>query len=300
MVEMQTISRGDTGAAVEDIQNRLCLIGLLDEKQIDGVFGDDTAYAVEEFCRKSPRLMEVTSDVDSNVWAALVDASYNLGDRTLYLKMPYFHGHDVVELQTALGALGFFCGSTDGIFGASTEDALRKFQMNLGLPSDGIAGAFTYSALRHLEHSWAGKGSIERKGRLGFARAADVLEKNAVCLFGTDDFTRSIASRMSNLSFATNPSSKIVSADMLSVEPDEDMLILQISTDAGDNSVPTVVFTEDDTLAEKMRGALQMAKTNMPLRMRIVFPEKSWSGAGEERTAQHYAITLLDALCLAL
>ena len=35
--------------------------------------------------------------------------------------MPYFHGHDVLELQQALGALGFVCGTRDGIFGAHTE-----------------------------------------------------------------------------------------------------------------------------------------------------------------------------------
>ena len=302
---MKTISQGAKGAAVEDIQSRLCLLGLLDEADVNGVFDEATVAAVEDFTQRTPGIAKPTGAVDSKVWAALVDASYNLGDRTLYLRMPYFHGHDVVELQTALGALGFFCGTTDGIFGAHTEDALRKFQMNLGLPSDGIAGAFTYSALRHLEHSWSGKGSLERKGRLGFARAADVLAKNAICLFGTDDFTRSIASRMSNLSFATSPSSKIVSAEMLSVEPDDNMLILQISTTMGDNSIPTVVYSEDESgpdgsLADKLAGALQMARTNAPLRMRIVFPEKSWMDAGAERTAQHYAIVLLDALCMVL
>ena len=34
---------------------------------------------------------------------------------------------------------------------------------------------------------------------------------NALCLFGTQEFTRSVASRMSNLALATNPASKIVS-----------------------------------------------------------------------------------------
>ena len=45
----------------------------------------------------------------------------------------------------------------DAIFGAHTEEALRRFQLNLGLPSDGIAGAYTYAALRNLAHSWVGK-----------------------------------------------------------------------------------------------------------------------------------------------
>lgn len=99
----------------------------------------------------------------------------------------------------------------DAIFGAHTEEALRRFQLNLGLPSDGIAGAYTYAALRNLAHSWVGKEATHSPVRhLGFARAADVLERNAVCLFGTDEFSRAVASRMSNVAQATNPASKII------------------------------------------------------------------------------------------
>ena len=117
--------------------------------------------------------LPLTDEVTEKVWAALVDASFTLGDRTLYLRMPHFHGHDVLELQHALGALGFACGATDGIFGAFTELALRKFQLNLGLPSDGIAGAYTYAAIRNLHHSWEGKEAVHGSSHLGFARAAD-------------------------------------------------------------------------------------------------------------------------------
>lgn len=307
---MNTISQGDKGAAVEDIQQRLHLLGFLAEGDIDGEFGPSTADAVRAFCASKasiPQGEDATSAalradgaVDSKVWSSLVDASYNLGDRTLYLRMPYFHGHDVTELQMALGALGFFYGKEDGIFGAHTEAALRKFQMNLGLPSDGIAGAYTYSALRRLEHSWAGKESLRRNMPLGFARAADVLEGNALCLFGMDDFTRSIASRMSNLAYATNPASKIVSAEMLSVTPDEGMVLVQISTEVIDDSTPTVVYSDDGSLPERLSGALEMARSNAPLRVRVVFSEESWMDAGADRTAQHYAIVLLDALCMVL
>ena len=146
MTLMETIKRHDTGPAVEDVQQRLVTIGLLDPADVDGAFGDTTAEAVQAFCGGAG--LPLTDEVTEKVWAALVDASFTLGDRTLYLRMPHFHGHDVLELQHALGALGFACGATDGIFGAFTELALRKFQLNLGLPSDGIAGAYTYAAIR--------------------------------------------------------------------------------------------------------------------------------------------------------
>lgn len=301
---IKTIKQGASGAAVEDIQQRLHLVGYLDEADIDGSYGEKTASAVKSFCEQHDcGYMTDAGDrgeVDSSVWAALVDATYNLGDRTLYLRMPFFHGHDVVELQQALGALGFFCGEEDGIFGGHTEDALRKFQMNMGIPSDGIAGAYTFTALHNLEHSWVGKGAHHKVGPLGFARAADVLEQNALCLFGTDDFTRSVASRMSNLALATNPSSKIVSAEMLSVAPDPGMLLAQISTDAGDDAAPAVIYSDDDSLANRLSGALKVARTKAPLRIRIVIPETTWMEAGAERSAQHFAITLLDALCQVL
>ena len=116
---MKEINFGDTGAAVEDVQQRLATIGMLEQDQVDGVFGDTTAAAIREF-----RMRNGLGDgdtIDDKVWATLVDASYHFGDRTLYLRMPYFHGHDVLELQQALGALGFPTGHEDGIFGAFTS-----------------------------------------------------------------------------------------------------------------------------------------------------------------------------------
>lgn len=297
MAAMDSIKRGDTGAAVEDVQERLALLGLLAPEAVSGVFDEATAKALSAFCRAQD--MPPCDEVTSKVWAALVDATYHMGDRTLYLRMPYLHGNDVLELQRALGALGFACGADDGIFGAITEMALRKFQVNMGLPSDGIAGAYTFAALRHLEHSWAGKEPPHATRSLGFARAADVLEAHALCLFGTDSFTREVAQCMSNLALATNPASRIVSADALSVAPDEDMLLVQIALEPGEDAVPEVIYDEE-TLPRRLSAAIQTARAAKPLRVKVVLPGPSWMDAGEQRSAQHYAITLLDGLCAVL
>lgn len=297
---MDTIRRHDTGAAVEDVQQRLATIGLLEESDADGVFGDETAAAVLAFCTRVG--LPPSEEVDAKAWTALVDASFQLGDRTLYLRMPHFHGHDVSELQQALGALGFACGVTDGIFGAYTELALRKFQLNLGLPSDGIAGAYTYAAVRNLHHSWEGKEAVRNTVHLGFARAADVLEQNALCLFGTRDFTRSVASRMSNLALATSPASKIMSADSLLVAPDESMLLVHIllQDEEEAEAIPRVSFDDDDMLSLRLEAAIGVADANTPSRIAVELPGTMWEDAGTGRSAQHYAITLLDALCTAL
>ena len=298
---MKAIEIGQTGPAVEDVQHRLMLIGHLAEDQVTGSYDEATAQAVRAFCRNVG--VPESSEVTEKVWAALVDASFNLGDRTLYLRMPYFHGHDVYELQHALGALGFFYGDDDAIFGAHTEDALRRFQLNMGLPSDGIAGAYTYAALRNLAHSWVGKEATHGPVRhLGFARAADVLERNAVCLFGTDEFSRSVASRMSNVSVATNPASKIISADSLSVPPDASMMLVHVvlSAEDAEAGVPLVSYEDEGTLALRLTSAVDAARDARWPRVSVLLPGKVWLEAGPERSAQHYAITLLDALCSAL
>ena len=295
---MDRIGYNDTGAAVEDVQQKLASLGFLASEQCTGTFSDATAAAVAAFCSDAgiePRLY-----VDDTVWAALIDATFTLGDRTLYLHMPYFHGNDVRELQTALNALGFSCG-LDGIFGAHTEAALRRFQTNMGLPSDGIAGAFTYRAIKNLRHSWEGKPGPQAEVHLGFARAADVLERNALCLFGTDAFSRSVAARMSNLALATNPASKIMSAESLLVAPDENMLLVHIVLDGSEQAagVGVVSFQDEATLARRLRAGIASATTTPP-RIAIALPGTTWEDAGEGRSAQHFAITLLDALCLAL
>lgn len=298
---METIRPGDKGSAVEDVQQRLVTVGYLQEGAVDGVFGDVTSAAVSRFRKESG--LTPGDEVDERTWSALVDASYHIGDRTLYLRMPYFHGHDVFELQQALGALGFSSGREDGIFGAYTEDGVRKFQRNMGLPSDGIVGAYTYEAIRNLHHSWEGKKPINMQLNLGFARAADVLERNALCLFGTDDFTRGVASRMSNLSLATNPSSKLVSADSLLVPPDENMLLVHIvlpGEEMVDERTPRVAFEPDDTLALRLAPAVSAAYRRQPPRIAVELPGSMWEDAGEARSMQHFAISLLDALCAAL
>ena len=300
---MDTIRLHDTGAAVEDVQRRLAIAGFLDEAEVTGTFDDRTQQALRAFARHFR--LPATDMVDDKTWATLVDASFNMGDRTLYLHMPYFHGADVVQLQRALGALGFANGEHDGIFGAHTELALRKFQTNMGLPSDGIAGAYTFAALRNLSHSWEGKEAAHLPRTLGFARAADVLEAHALVLFGTDEFTRQVASRMSNLSLATNPASRMVSADALLVPPDDTMLLVQVTLPEAEAAAdaPRVAYDDEDTLSLRLRSALNAARdprAPRPARVIVELPGTVWEDAGAARSAQHFAITLLDALCAAL
>lgn len=296
---MDPIKKNDTGAAVEDVQRRLAKAGYLAENQVTGTFGAETENAVSALCLDCG--IETRTEVDDTVWTKLVDASFELGDRNLFLRVPFFHGADVRTLQEALSALGFACGVADGIFGVHTEDALRRFQLNMGLPTDGIAGAFTFRALIHLQHSWKGKDSYSPVPRLGFARAAQVLESNLICLFGTSEFTRSVAARMSNLALATTPASKVTSAESLLVAPDKSMYFVQIlvGNEKPASTVPTVDFVDEESLPDRM-GQAFMATKGHQRRIAVRLPEEGWEDAGEDRSAQHYAIVLLDALCSGL
>ena len=81
---MDRIKRNDKGPAVEDVQQRLVAADCLSAGAVSGVFDDATVAAVRAFCVKSG--LPAAEGVDEKVWAALVDATYNLGDRTLYVQ----------------------------------------------------------------------------------------------------------------------------------------------------------------------------------------------------------------------
>jgi N-acetylmuramoyl-L-alanine amidase len=87
---------------------------------------------------------------DDVTWHTLVEASWVLGDRVLYLRSPNLRGDDVGELQQLLGRLGFDPGRIDGIFGRDTSVAVVEFQRNVGLTADGLCGAETVRALRRV------------------------------------------------------------------------------------------------------------------------------------------------------
>lgn len=56
-------------------------------------------------------------------------------------------GTQVVQLQKALNNKGYWCGSTDGIFGSKTKSAVISFQKSAKITVDGIVGTQTRNAL---------------------------------------------------------------------------------------------------------------------------------------------------------
>lgn len=68
------------------------------------------------------------------------------GDFTRMLKKG-MKGEDVRTMQVYLNALGYNCGTADGIFGNKTVEAVKAFQSAEGLTVDGIAGTQTLEML---------------------------------------------------------------------------------------------------------------------------------------------------------
>lgn len=56
-------------------------------------------------------------------------------------------GRAVVLLQQLLEAQSYRTGGIDGIFGSKTEQAVRTYQKNFGLPQDGVVGPQTWDKL---------------------------------------------------------------------------------------------------------------------------------------------------------
>ena len=117
---------GNTESAVEKFQKAKGL-------QVDGIAGEDTVTAL------------------GGKWGAAADepaAGWTVS-RLLKKVSPLMKGDDVKNLQKALIANGYSCGSqgADGEFGSGTESAVEKFQKAKGLSVDGIAGEKTVTAL---------------------------------------------------------------------------------------------------------------------------------------------------------
>jgi len=137
-----------------------------------GTFCARTESAVATFQRE--RNLPDTGVCDAPTWMALVEASWSLGERLLYLTSPNLRGDDVAELQTRLSRLGFDCGKVDGIFGPIASEAVSSFQANCGLSEDGIFGPQTLLALDRVSRQTGdGPGIAALRDRDQLMRSGD-------------------------------------------------------------------------------------------------------------------------------
>ena len=300
---MDPIREGMVGTMVEDVQERLASLGFdIDEgERRHREYGPSTANAVARL--RIEHGLSVGTEVEAATWSVLVDECYQMGDRTLYLRLPNFHGNDVRCLQKALNVLGFSCGEEDGCYGVHTEAAVKLFQENVGMLADGIAFSDTFDALERLRHVWAGKPAAgpHPQGPMGFARAALVLEDTGLAITAEDPISRNVAGRIWNIANATSDTCglHLVDSPEGANEHDRAVLVLASTPRPEVSTVANVSMGAGDDLVARIRTALASSRVTPPV-VRIELPnEPTADGSFTTDDAQMLAVALLDALCAA-
>jgi N-acetylmuramoyl-L-alanine amidase len=172
---------------VAEIRSKLASLGLIEHESVApaaGVTGIDGFDGFDDACDRAvrgfqqARGLSVDGIVGPETYRALDEAGRRLGDRVLSHRVSNpIVGDDVAELQHRLQELGFDCGRADGIFGTRTEFAVREFQRNVGLASDGTCGPHTLKALARLRRTVVG-------GRAQWIRETEELHRAGPTLAG--------------------------------------------------------------------------------------------------------------------
>lgn len=156
---------GNRGSEVRELQAALKLLGFYDDN-VDGVFSQSTAVAVAKF----QETVGVNPDgvVGQDTWNRLFPVATGgmesaIDNNTPTVETPQtnsqetptsfpvlkrgMRGPAVKDLQERLRAKGFLRSRADGVFGRTTQAAVKAAQRQYKLPADGIVGSATWAAL---------------------------------------------------------------------------------------------------------------------------------------------------------
>ena len=106
----------------------------------DGIFGAETEQAVRRFQQNNSLFVDGIAGKNTFTYLLRDLSPYpilRLGDRGTFVRF----------LQETLLSKLYDAGTIDGVFGANTLTAVKEFQQDSGLTSDGIVGPLTWSAL---------------------------------------------------------------------------------------------------------------------------------------------------------
>ena len=152
------LAKGQVSDDVAELQKNLQKLGYLSSKA-DGAFGSATESAVKSFQKKNGLTEDglVGKNTLEKIRAALKEANQPVIKPSDVLKMGNT-GENVKTLQNNLRKIGYDITDQEGVFGASTEVAVKTFQKAWDLSDDGKVGAKTNEALnKSLKHVDEGK-----------------------------------------------------------------------------------------------------------------------------------------------
>lgn len=141
--ESASAAQGDAGASVRRLQRALAGMGYF-EGSCTGEYGDLTRQAVEIF--------QLANDLEPTGTADAATCSLIYSGAAAALREPGTlcagdSEEAVSDVQSRLAALGYFERSITGFYGATTETAVRLFQLANGLPATGEADPATLERL---------------------------------------------------------------------------------------------------------------------------------------------------------
>ena len=110
---------------------------------MDGKFGANTEAAVKSF--QNANVIAVDGIVGDITWLNIDEA-----DQSNPTIKKGSTGNPVRRAQKRLTLGGYDTGGVDGIFGAKTETAVKRFQKDRGLTQDGIVGPNTWNEIDAL------------------------------------------------------------------------------------------------------------------------------------------------------
>ena len=148
-MKYEVMQLGSTGDMVKILQEKLKILGFYNGI-VTGSFGMATEIGLRAF-QKSVGLPE-TRAVNQETWQKLLEYTTNpIATISNYPTIKYgATGEYVKDLQAKLKSLLYYAKDITGVFDLETENAVKRFQSNNKLTTDGIVGPNTWQILNKL------------------------------------------------------------------------------------------------------------------------------------------------------
>lgn len=127
-------------------------------------------------CGGSGNNVYIATELCEPIQAQLIPVNYQSIPQARDCKYPRTYATKRIQME--LKYRGYYSSTIDGSFGPNTEAAVKKFQSDNGLTSDGIVGMATFYKLRNRTDSYMNYDAVEASDFF------NAVYDNAVVLFG--------------------------------------------------------------------------------------------------------------------